>query len=202
MTDLEHISLLYRRLLGREPDEEGLSFYLGLLKETGDMRSIIESFVSSLEYRSGPQDLSALIAATKRNNGYLARQEINMLYESYCRDDKRLEPHGFKVSSQADEDGIIEEIFKRLNIECGAFCEIGVQNGLECNSLYLVHKGWRGTWVEGDLQQRDFIEKKFSNIIDKRITVCFSFVTKENINKILDSLNPGFTFEVRLWSIC
>ena len=57
---------------------------------------------------------------------------------------------GFKVYSQADEDGIIEEIARRLGIERGHFIEIGCGDGRENNSHYLLLKGWRGIWVDGD----------------------------------------------------
>jgi hypothetical protein len=73
-----------------------------------------------------------------RNGGYLARLEIERLLDRYRIDPKRLEPFGFKVYSQNDEDGIIEEIFRRLDVKIGTFCEIGVENGLECNTLYLI----------------------------------------------------------------
>ena len=58
--------------------------------------------------------------------------------------------HGFKVYSQADEDGILETIFGRLGLSQGSFVEIGCGNGLENNTHYLLLKGWRGVWVDGD----------------------------------------------------
>lgn len=57
---------------------------------------------------------------------------------------------GFKVYSQADEDGILEAIFERLGIGRGSFVEIGCGTGLENNTHYLLLKGWRGIWVDGD----------------------------------------------------
>ena len=74
-----------------------------------------------------------------------AQKEISDLKKSISGNQKRLELYGFKVYSQNDEDGILEEIFKRIGIENGTFCEIGVENGLECNTLYLIHKGWIGS---------------------------------------------------------
>jgi hypothetical protein len=38
-------------------------------------------------------------------------------------DPKRLVRHGFKVYSQADEDGIIQEIFKRIGTSSRTFIE-------------------------------------------------------------------------------
>ena len=118
------------------------------------------------------QQQSQFILEIKRNSGYLARQEIEILKERLRADPNRLEPHGYKVYSQGDEDGILAEIFLRLNIESGSFCEIGVENGLECNTLFLLHKGWRGIWLEGNPNQRAPIESKFEAILrNKRLGV-------------------------------
>jgi hypothetical protein len=37
------------------------------------------------------------------------------------RDGNRLEPYGFKVYSQCDEDGIIQEIFNRIGLKSSTF---------------------------------------------------------------------------------
>ena len=43
------------------------------------------------------------------------RQEINFIKKrEFERDNKNLIPFGYKVFSQTDEDGIINEIFKRI----------------------------------------------------------------------------------------
>jgi len=129
---------------------------------------------------------NALAQQIRRTSGYLARQEIERLLGQHRLDPKRLEPFGRKVYSQNDEDGIVEEIFRRLGIERGFFCEIGVENGLECNSLYLLHKGWRGTWIEGDRKHEAFITSKFGSLLGKRLAVTFAAVTAENVNQLLE----------------
>lgn len=135
--------------------------------------------------------LNKQLAFARRGNGYAARIEIARLVAECATDSKRLEPFGFKVSSQAEEDGIIEEIFRRLGIENGWFCEIGVQNGLECNSLYLLHKGWKGAWVEGNANQAEPIKRKFGSLIPDRLKLCIGMVTVDSINPILDRLSAG-----------
>lgn len=55
---------------------------------------------------------------------------------------------GFKAYSQFDEDGVIEEIFRRLG-GGSKFLEIGCGNGLENNTHYLLLKGWSGMWIDG-----------------------------------------------------
>lgn len=55
-----------------------------------------------------------------------------------------------KVFSQADEDGMIAEILRRIGLVRGTFCEFGVGDGRECNTLALAAQGWRGFWVGGE----------------------------------------------------
>ena len=52
-------------------------------------------------------------------------------------EEKRLLRFGFKVYSQNEEDGIINEIFQRIGTTNKTFVEIGVGNGLENNTLHL-----------------------------------------------------------------
>lgn len=96
----------------------------------------------------------------------LIHQEFSRLQNAVrAAEPENLAGNGFKVYSQNDEDGIIEAIFDR--IEGGeTYCEIGVEDGRECNTHYLALKGWRGAWIEGsptmcariesDLGGRDF----------------------------------------------
>lgn len=128
----------------------------------------------------------------RRNGGYLARLEIERLLERYRMDPKRLEPFGFKVYSQNDEDGIIEEIFRRLDVKTGTFCEIGVENGLECNTLYLIHKGWTGAWIEADSRQAEAIRSKFDTLLStRRLQVAIASATAENVNQTFEQFRLG-----------
>ena len=128
-----------------------------------------------------------ILSELRKNSGYLARQEIEKLLATIRHDEKRLEPFGFKVYSQNDEDGIIEEIFNRLGIRQGRFCEIGVENGLECNSLYLIHKGWLGCWIEGNPHQHEPIQRKFGSLLaNGRLQLSREFASAENINVLLN----------------
>ena len=56
---------------------------------------------------------------------------MNLLKEDRYKDEKRLEKFGYKVFSQNDEDGIINEIFNRIGTTNKFFVEFGVQDGLE-----------------------------------------------------------------------
>ena len=125
-----------------------------------------------------------LMIEIRRNAGYLARQEIERLQAACRSDPRRLEQYGYKVYSQNDEDGILAEIFRRIGVSRGTFCEIGVENGLECNSLYLLHQGWRGIWLDGNEAQRAPIVSKFGSLLDSgRLGLGIGYITAGNINQ-------------------
>jgi hypothetical protein len=114
-------------------------------------------------------------------------------------DEKRLERYGFKVYSQNDEDGIIQEIFTRIGTTSKTFVEFGVGNGLENNTLALLLKGWNGLWLEGSERYVSQIASKFSDpISDSRLRVKAAFIDRENINSLIGAY---FTGEIDLLSI-
>jgi hypothetical protein len=98
-----------------------------------------------------------------------------------------LERFGYKVFSQNDEDGIIGEIFNRIGTTNKVFVEFGVQNGLESNCHYLLHKGWNGLWIEGDKKYVKEIKQLFIKpFTEKRLSVINGFITKDNINSLIE----------------
>ena len=97
-----------------------------------------------------------------------------------------LENFGYKVYSENDEDGIIQEIFKRIGTESKEFVEFGVSNGLECNSHYLLHLGWHGLWLEGNPNFCREISHKFRPVIKTgKLRVVPAFIDRENIEELI-----------------
>ncbi|WP_146131524.1 hypothetical protein [Merismopedia glauca] len=55
------------------------------------------------------------------------------------------------VTSQTGEDGVLREIFRRLNISHGWFVEFGAWDGKHLsNTFSLLSSGWKGVEIEGD----------------------------------------------------
>src|SRR5437868_2912005 len=81
-------------------------------------------------------------------------------------DPRRLLRYGFKTYSQNDEDGIIQEIFRRIGAGNRSFVEFGVQNGLECNTVKLLVEGWRGLWIEANARSVAEIRGHFRSFAD------------------------------------
>lgn len=103
---------------------------------------------------------------------------------------KCIEKYGFKVYSQNDEDGIIEEIFNRIGATNKVFIEFGVQDGIESNGHYLLLKGWKGLWIECDDESYRRIMTKFESVIKAgKLKVAYDFITRDNINRIFEEHN-------------
>lgn len=112
-----------------------------------------------------------------------------------------LERYGYKVYSQSDEDGIIEEIFNRIGTKSKIFVELGVGNGTECNTHYLIHKGWSGLWIDGDKKMMKEAQNLFERPITKgRLRIHNEFINIKNVNEIIGGRN-GINGEVDLLSI-
>jgi hypothetical protein len=115
-------------------------------------------------------------------------------------DPKRLLRYGFKVYSQHDEDGIIQEIFRRIGALQRTFVEFGVETGVECNTTKLLIEGWRGLWIEANAPACARIAALLDAFLkDRRLTVRQSLVTAENINGLIE--DGGLTGEIDLLSI-
>jgi hypothetical protein len=77
--------------------------------------------------------------------------------------------------SQSDEDGIIEEIARRINLpDRPTFIEFGVDDGTECNTVALLANGWNGCWVGGQKIRLDTSSSR-------RLLYLRDWITRENI---------------------
>ena len=124
----------------------------------------------------------------------------DLLTEKRLANEKCLERYGYKVYSQNDEDGIIEEIFNRIGTTNKTFVEFGVQNGLECNSHYLLHRGWNGLWIEGSDECVKDIAARFQPVLrGGKLKVCRAFITRDNIDAIIAT--SGIKGQIDLLSI-
>ena len=126
--------------------------------------------------------------------------KTDILDQPRYKDDKRLLKYGFKAYSQTDEDGIIQEIFQRIGVTNKTFIEIGVGDGLENNTLFLLLKGWKGFWVDGDLKNIKAIHNKFLFLKDSgRLSIKQVWIDKDNIDSLINDF--GLPQEIDLLSI-
>ena len=109
-----------------------------------------------------------------------------LLAAEKAADPKTITPYGFTAFSQADEDGILEEIFRRIGTTNRQFFEFGCGDGVENNSTYLIFTGWKGLWMDGNPDFANTIGKGFKSYIDSgALRMKSAFITCENINDLI-----------------
>ncbi len=112
----------------------------------------------------------------------VSRRFDHQLYRSWreavAADPNPLLRAGAKYFSQFDEDGILLEILRRLDMTGSRqFVEIGVGDGTESNTLILIALGWSGLWLGAEpLAWRPS---------GKRLTFKQAYVTRDNVRDLL-----------------
>lgn len=110
---------------------------------------------------------------------------------------KSLIPCGYKIYSKNEEDGIIREIFNRIGVTNKFFVEIGVDDGLENNTLALLFDNWKGLWIEGSESHVKKIENGFSKTIARgQLIAKQAFVRKDNINQMISESIKAKTIDL------
>ncbi len=110
-------------------------------------------------------------------------------------DRQRLLRYAFQVCSQNGEDGMIHEIFRRVGVGDRLFAEVGISDGTENNTAFLLTQGWKGFWIDSD--------ETFVKVVNARpdlqggcIKYLVSFVSKENIGELFHQLGVPKEFDL------
>jgi len=107
----------------------------------------------------------------------MGNKYTNKFYHRYCKN----------KYSQNGEDGILEELLKRLDIKNGWVCEFGAWDGKHLsNTFFLIESGFKGVFIEGDSQKFKDLEKTVSEF--SRIIPINSYVDYNNNENSLDNL--------------
>lgn len=124
---------------------------------------------------------------------FLIRSEIEALKESLratMPDNPAL--RGYKVYSQFDEDGIIQDLLGRLPQESltKTFIEIGAARGIENNTHFLLLLGYRGVWAEASEKGIEYIYQNVpalrSETGARRLSTRQRFVDRDNTAGLID----------------
>ena len=91
----------------------------------------------------------------------------------------------FQVYSQNAEDGIIEEIFRRIGTDSKYFVEIGSSDGIENNTHYLLAQGWKGCWFDADMEKVEAAKESHKAALSEgRISITADLVTPKNVEML------------------
>lgn len=102
------------------------------------------------------------------------------------KDERCLSTSRGQVYSQNNEDGIIDEIFRRIGVDSKKFIEIAAGDGIENTTRLLLETGWSGIWVEGGKDEADCINHVVHrSITEGTLNFIEEMITLENIDDIL-----------------
>lgn len=127
--------------------------------------------------------------------------QANLYNHPRYQESGKLNRFEFQAFSQFGEDGIVEEIFRRIGVTNRYFVEFGVETGVETNTTYLLHQeGWQGLWLDGSEAHVQAIRQQFGGLISQgRLKAMQRFIMAENIQEIFRE--AGVPEELDLLSI-
>jgi hypothetical protein len=101
----------------------------------------------------------------------------NLFYHKYSKN----------IHSQNGEDGVIEELLKRLDISGGWVCEFGAWDGIYLsNTFRLVEQGFNAVFIEGDVTRYNDLLKTVEK--HSTITPINAYVDHNDTENSLDHL--------------
>ncbi len=154
--------------------------------------------------------LKRLTDSTQAINGLLTRlgldrqvqtvQEMfhaQLMKDSRYQPPKRLQRFERQVFSQNGEDGVIHEIFNRIGTASKTFLEIGIEDGRETNTTWLLQKGWKGVWIDGNRKSTQRAEREFARpLSERRLFLETASVTAENVVGLLEKIQFPSEFDL------
>lgn len=116
---------------------------------------------------------------------FIVKINKNKNYTKYSKDLDKINNFEYSITSQNNEDGIINYILSKINVSKINLIEIGFHY-FENNSLALLKKTKKGLFIDGDYWQI-YLLKYISKVIFpfKDIHFAHIFVNKNNINSII-----------------
>src|SRR5213593_3018318 len=91
----------------------------------------------------------------------------------------------FSAFSQNGEDGLIDYLLQNLRTQNRYFVEIGVFDGLECNTAWLaIARKFNGVMIEGSAKECRRAAKFYSRV-NLGVECISAFVNKNNIERVL-----------------
>jgi hypothetical protein len=142
--------------------------------------------------------------ANMENQLIRMQQAIGRLESGPTRDNGSLAHHEFQVFSQFGEDGIIQHLVRNIPDIPKTFVEFGVEDYSEANTrLLLLKDNWSGLIMDASDENVQRIRRpdypNFGTYWFHDLKAISTFVTKDNINRILEE--NGYGGELGLLSI-
>tara|TARA_X000001036_G_scaffold436149_1_gene478732 strand:+ start:1521 stop:2402 length:882 start_codon:yes stop_codon:yes gene_type:complete len=119
-------------------------------------------------------------------------------FQKFSNNLESINEHEYKITSQNNEDGIIDFIFSKIPNK-KYFIEIGF-GYYEFNSLNLIKKGWEGKVIDIDIEESIALKVNLNKYFPKsKVEVINKKVTKDNINHLISK--NSFNKEIDFFSL-
>lgn len=168
------------------------------------LKSIRDAVRAFFDLRLVPQQMREVTTHLRQRDDktrLMANAErVQLLATPKLSELRRLEQYGYKGFSQNDEDGILQEIFRRIHVTNRQFVEFGTGDGSQNNTVFLLCNGWTGLWIDGNSGDQESQRRLFPQKIasGQLVSIC-RFLTIDNINHVIES--AGINGEIDLLSI-
>jgi len=134
--------------------------------------------------RRNEKALKRRLMRLERSVRSLERLVLAQKYEGAGLHAPGFETNEWGFHSQHGEDAYTLELLSRIGAPRKTFLEIGIQDGLECNTATLaMHFGWQGVMLEGDAELAEEAAVNYRGL--PGVCVRQAFVNRENINDLL-----------------
>jgi hypothetical protein len=145
------------------------------------LKKIIKSILQHVNWINGDWEDKSLILQAKI-----------LMSSDYWREggpNLQINSKEYRVYSQWGDDGIIQYLVHKLNIENKKFIEFGVGNYFESNTHFLlVNNNWSGYVIDGSQKCMDIVkDSPFFWRYDLKLKT--AFINKDNINNLLSESN-------------
>lgn len=111
----------------------------------------------------------------------------------------QLAAYEWRIFSQNGEDGILDEIFRRIGAGKRTLVEIGVDDGRQCNTALLVKRArWSGWMIEGNPTRAAALARNYRRY-RKRLRTIQRMIDADNVRALFEEL--GVPNELDLLSI-
>jgi len=149
------------------------------------------------EMRQTRDEVRQLLAEIRMERTARAVQFFDFQLNDHPRygDPRRLYVHAFQVNSQNGEDGMIREIFRRIGTTDRVFVEVGIGDGRENNTAFLLSQNWTGFWIDGN-------EKFLKKVRDRKdlpagtLKLRAAYVSRENITGLFSEMGVPREFDL------
>jgi hypothetical protein len=132
---------------------------------------------------TGDRQLGELCILRKQMD-VLCRSQL--LADALARHPGALAKYEFAVYSQNGEDGIIQEIFRRIGVTSRRLIEIGSHEGSENNTALLIEQGWQGLWIDGGESAVAKSKARWAKQVESgALVVKHAFLTAENVHAVI-----------------